>query len=289
MLWRSEIARTAIAQNYQRYVWFVAWPLILLAVFAGCVRSAPTDGQADQTERQQVTDYGAVAILSFVTATPADSAKLSAIYGELIKPPEGQQGIPLPRRTVLASFASAEPPASKDDSWWVTLSTITADGQESWQVPVQVFPSGPRVLQLPGVVPGVSAGPAVAVKAAAPIDVTAKDEAIAVTLRDFFDAWLTGRGDLGRVADTATVPAFSAPPYTRAQLVQAYAGSQIPQQPEGTITAGVTVWATKTSTDQLSYTVTLTAAAGRWVVSDIAAHPLVTETKGDTPAVTAGP
>ena len=288
-MWRSEIARSAIAGNYRRYVWFVAWPLILLAVFCSCVRGSAPGGEAGQTVQREVTAYGATAILAFITAAPSDVDELNGIFGDLVKPPTGQHGIPLPRRTVLASFPSAKQLGGKNNSdvWQVQLSTVTPDGPETWQIAVRVYPSGDRALSLPGVIPPLPSGPAVAVNAADTIDVTA-NSGVAVTLRDFFNAWLCGQGDVSRLADTSTVPTFSAPPYSRAQLIGAYAGTQVPQQPGGSITVGVIVWGTKTWTDQLSYTLTLTATAGRWVVTDVSARPLVREVNNNNPAGTAG-
>lgn len=289
-MWRSEIARSAITDKYQRYVWWVAWPLILLAVFSGCARSCSAPAATtSQTVQQEIITYGSTAILAFLTATPADADELTAIFGDLTKPASGQEGIPLPRRTVLASFASAKPFGGKENStdWLVKLTAVTPEGPETWQLPVRIFGSAYRPTQLPGVVPGLASGPPITVNAAAPIDVKS-DSAVATTLRDFFSAWMTGSGDLGRVADITRVPAFASSPFSRVRLIEAYAGGQIPQQPEGDLTAGVIVWGTNTQTVQLSYTLTLTASAGRWVVSNISAVPSVREEKANSPTTPAG-
>jgi hypothetical protein len=276
-MWRSEIARSAIAQNYHRYVWFAAWPLILLALFSSCGGHSGSDAGPDRTVQDEVTTYGATAVLSYLTATPGDGDRLSAIFGDLIAPPAGQQAIPLPRLSVLTSFANAKPAAQQGD-WEVRVTAITTDGPSTWLVPVRASGAGYRPLQLPGLVPGLASGPAVTPNASGPIDVEA-DSAIAVTLRDFFDAWLTGKGDLSRVADTTAVPAFTTPPFSKVQVLEAYAGSEIPQQPQGDLTVAVIVWATKTQTSQNSYTLKLTASAGRWVVTDVSATPPVREEK----------
>ncbi|MGD9622192.1 MAG: conjugal transfer protein [Mycolicibacterium sp.] len=285
-MWRSEIARSATTQYYHRYVWFLAWPLILMALFSSCGGHSVHDAGPDATVKDQVTTYGATAILSFITASPADAAELTAIFGELIKPPAGQQSIPLPHQTVLASFASAKQQGKSDD-WLVELTAITTDGPTHWQVPVRVSSSRYRVTQLPGITPGLPTGPAVAVNAAAPVDVNS-DAPVSVTLRDFFTAWLTGTGDLGRVADTTAVQRFATPPFTRVKVMEAYAGAQIPQQPQGDLTVGVVVWGMNTQTTQSSYTLKLTASAGRWVVSDVAAQPSV-RTENTSSTSPAGP
>lgn len=279
-MWRSEIARSTIVAKYHRYVWFVAWPLIIAALFSSCTGHVAPSAGPDTTVHDRVTAYGASAILSFITAGPADASELTAIFGELIKPPTGQQSIPLPRQTVAASFASAKQQATPND-WLVELTAITPDGPVHWQVPVRVFDAGYRVTQLPGIVPGPPTGPAVTVNAAAPVDV-GSDAPVAVTLRDFFTAWLTGTGDLGRVADTTAVPRFAAAPFSRVKVMQAYAGSQIPAQPQGDLTVGATVWGMNTQTTQLSYTLKLTASADRWVVSDVAAQPPVRAESGSS-------
>lgn len=302
-MWRSEIARKELAEKYHRYAWWVAWPLIVLAVFSGCARSCSSDPAATSySVQQQITNYGSTAILTYLTATPADGSRLADVFGELTKPPTGQQGVPLPRRTVLASFANAEPAGGNADSadWLVELTAITTDGSETWQVPVRVFGDAYRVTQLPGLVPGLTTGPPISADAATPIEVCSStasrrgagpctDSPIAATLRDFFNAWLTGNGDLSRVADTDAVQAFSSPPFSKAQIVSASSATQVPDQPAGDLTTSVIVWGAKTKTVQLSYTLKLTASAGRWVVTDISAVPSVREEKTESPTAPAGP
>lgn len=304
MLWRSEIARSAIAQNYQRYAWFVAWPLILLALVGSCSRSCSTpDTAASPDFVDAVTAAGANATLAYLTAGPGDAERLKSIFGaNLIKAPEGQQGIPLPRKTVLSSTASAKridgeegkPPDGKDGSvWLVKVSIVTPDGSEEWQTTMRAT-KGPafRPVELPGVRPADPSGPEVAAVAVSTLDVKCadtkentgckdSDKAIVVTLRDFFDAWLCGKGDLARVADTSKVEAFGTPPYSSARLVSVAAAAAVPNKVEGQLPIKVIVWGTKTSTEQNSYTLTLTASAGRWVVTDIAAPPPLKESKSD--------
>lgn len=280
-MWRSELAKSALGDKYRRYVWFAAWPLIMLALFSSCSgRSGPSAG-LDGTVHDEVQAFGAGAILTYLTATPADGAKLAAIYGdELIKPPEGQQSIPLPRLNVLTSNGAAEPAATQGD-WKVYLTAVTDSDTETYMVMVRAFGSGYRPLGLPGLMPGPAVGPALTVTQGAVVDVKS-DSAVAVTLRDFFDAWLAGKGDLGRVADTKTVAAFGTPPFGSVEVMAAYAGEQIPQQPSGDLVVGATVWGMHTQMSQLSYTLKLTASAGRWVVTDIAATPPVSETKSSS-------
>lgn len=287
-MWRSELATSALGDKYRRYVWFVAWPLILLALFSSCSgRSGPSAGP-DTTVQDAVRAFGATAILTYLTATPADGAKLAAIYGEeLLKPPQGQQSIPLPRLNVLTSVAEAKPAATRGD-WEVHLTAVTATDSQTFMVMVRVIDSGYRPLGLPGLTPGPAVGPAITVNQAAAVDVKS-ESAVAVTLRDFFDAWLAGKGDLGRVADTKTVTAFSTPPFGSVQVMAAYAGGQIPEQPSGDLVVGATVWGMHTQTYQLSYTLKLTASAGRWVVTDIAATPPVSEAKSTSQTPSSGP
>ena len=285
-MWRSDIARTAVAQHYQRYVWFVAWPLILLALFASCGGRSSSTADPDGAVRDQVSRYGGAAILAFITAGPADGARVETFFGGLVKPPAGQQAIPLPRETVLASFASAEPQRAQGD-WRVALTAVTSGGVVNWQVPVRVLPSGFRVLGLPGLMPGLPTGPAVTVDAAAVVD-PKSDAPVAVTLRDFFTAWLTGSGDLGRVADVSSVPTFAAAPFSRVTVMEASAGAAIPESPQGTVSVRAVVWGMNTQTTQLSYDLDLTAVSGRWVVSDVAAQPAV-RVDNTTPTASAGP
>ncbi|MGV9797339.1 hypothetical protein ACWDTP_04670 [Mycobacterium sp. NPDC003449] len=303
-MWRSDIARSAIRENYPRYVWFVAWPLILLALVGSCSRSCSTpDTVASPDFVDAVTASGANATLAYLTANPGDAERLKAIFGaNLIKAPEGQQGIPLPRKTVLSSTSSAKridgeegkAPDGKDGSvWLVKVSIVTPDGSEVWQTKMRAT-AGPafRPVELPGRRPDELAGPEVAPVAVSSLDIKCadlnekegckdSDKAIVVTLRDFFDAWLCGKGDLARDADTAKVPAFARPPYSRAQMVSVTAAAAVPNKVEGVLPVQVIVWASKTSTEENSYTLTLTASAGRWVVADIASPPPVKESKSD--------
>lgn len=295
-MWRSDIARTAIAQNYQRWSWFVAWPLILLALIGACSRSC-SDPETAVTpdERAAISAKGTEATLAYLTAGPGDADRLAEIFGEdLIKAPAGQQGIPLPRKTVLSSTSWAKKIESGDGSQWlVMVGIVTPDGSEQWQTKVRLTAGGAvRVVELPGHRPQDPAGPHVAAVAVSTLDVKCadpavrdgckeSDKAIVMTLRDFFDAWLCGKGDLARVADLGKVPAFVKPPYSRVQIVSATAAAAVPTTTEGTLPIQVIVWGTKTSTEENSYTLTLTASAGRWVITDIASPAPVKESKSD--------
>lgn len=289
-MWRSELAKSAFGENYRRFAPFVIWPLLLLALFSSCSGRSGQVQAPDTTVQDEVRSYGAAAILTYLTATPADGPKLAAIYGdELIKPPAGQPAIPLPRLNVLASFASAKQKGTQSD-WVVSLTAITDNDTQTFMVPIHATGSGYRPTSLPGVTPGTVTGPAVTVNESAPVDVSARSNSpVGITLRDFFNAWLAGQGDLGRVADTTSVPAFTSPPFGSVTVMQAAAAQQIPEQPSGDLTVGVTVWGMHTQTYQLSYTLKLTASAGRWVVTDVAATPPVSDAKNNSPTPASGP
>ncbi|WP_260973020.1 conjugal transfer protein [Mycolicibacterium llatzerense] len=287
-MWRSEETKSTLAEQYRRYAPFVLLPLVLLALFSSCSGRSGPAAPPDTTVQDAVRAYGATAILTYLTATPADGAKLAAIYGEeLIKPPAGQQSIPLPRLNVLASFASAKQPGAKGD-WLVSLTAITDSDTQTFTVPIHPIGSGYRPTALPGLVPGTVTGTPVTVNESNAVDVKSASP-VATTLRDFFNAWLAGKGDLSRVADTKTVEAFSSAPFGSVQVMAASAVEQIPDQPTGDLTVGVTVWGMHTQMYQLSYTLKLSASAGRWVVTDIAATPPVSEAKDNSPTPTSGP
>jgi hypothetical protein len=95
-----------------------------------------------------------------------------------------------------------------------------------------------------------------------------------VTLRDFFAAWLTGHGDLSRVADTTAIPLFATPPYASVQVLSASTGTALPQDVSGSLAVAVTVLATETASAEISYTLQLSASAGRWIVSSVSAAPI---------------
>jgi hypothetical protein len=274
-VWRSEIAKTEIGALYQRYVWFVVWPLLIFLLIGACSRScSPPAGDSDTT-RVSASAYGAAAVLAYLTASPADLGKLTAIFGVLVKTPDGQ-GFPLPQETVVAAFTSGTEPqdVGKGRSGWLVKETvITADGVQEWQVPVVSDGTGYRAVTLPGVIPAPPTSASIPSGASEKIEVSNNSE-LSVTLRDFFAAWLTGHGDLSRVADTTAIPVFATPPYASVQVLSASTGTALPQDVSGSLSVAVTVLATETASAEISYTLQLSASAGRWIVSSVSAAPI---------------
>jgi hypothetical protein len=134
--------------------------------------------------------------------------------------------------------------------------------------------AGYRAVTLPGVIPPPPTSASIPSGAAQKIEVTDSSE-LSVTLRDFFAAWLTGHGDLSRVADTAAIPVFAAPPHASVHVISAYTGTQLPQDASGSIAVWATVLATETATAEISYTLQLSASAGRWIVTSVSAAPIL--------------
>lgn len=287
-MWRSELAKTEFRQQYNRYVWFVVWPVLIYLMVMSCSGPSGSGTGEDTTVRDGVTSWGSQAILAYVTASPADGDRLATYYGDLLKPPPGVKGIALPRLHVRASTAYAKPADTPDD-WNVYVTVVTDTASPTFMTTVRKYPSGYTVLAVPSQVPGPAAGPAVSVNAGSPVDVANIKTPLMSTLTDFFNAWLTGNGDLSRVANTSTVPAFVKPPASKVDIKDVTAAEQVPDQPSGDLTVGATVWMTNTGTYQLSYTLKLSASDGRWVVASITATPPVGKAENSSQTPASGP
>jgi hypothetical protein len=285
--------KSELLKQHNTYAWFVGWPLILFAMLSSCTQSCSQGSTAsDSAQRDAVQGFGQKAVAAYVSASAVDTAAVDAIYGPLVGAPSDDTGFPFPAETVLAVTAGAacgngrgsdgqpvQTPklvATKTDKsqvWSVNTEVLTGRGDQCWQQQVVVTASGLyRVEGLPGQIPP-------APTALPPSDDEqghglAKVEAgspIYLTVAEFFDAWLTGQGYLSLVASD-DVRAFSEPPYGSISIDSVNASRQ-PDKPEKSITVAASVLGRKIATEKLTYNLTLTAAAGRWVVTDVAAAP----------------
>lgn len=297
-MWRGNEATSELGKQHNKYVWWIMWPLVLILLARSC------GGGGDQTGISETSDavkgFGQSAIVAFVGSSPADTAGAESYYGPLVAPGRDGGGFPYPGETVLG--VSARTPkdkgtlSDKSRSWLVIADVITDEGPQTWQQYVVVTEKNTfRVDGLPGFVPPEKLAPldqiqsqqggqgaqSCANTAAQSNSSTGQqgqgltqDSPVCTTLKDFFNAWLTGNGDLTRVANDS-VPTFVTPPFDTVEI-ESIKPSNNPDKIEGTITVATTVIATKIKSQKMFYNLTLTGASGRWVVTDASAAPAST-------------
>lgn len=298
-MWRGNEATSELGKQHNKYVWWVMWPLVLILLARSCGGTPDTAGATETTDA--VKGFGQTAIQVFVGSSPADTAAAEFYYGPLVAPgPEGG-GFPYPGETVLG--VSARTPVLKEkarpdksQAWLVTADVITDDGAQTWQQYVVVTDKNTyQVDGLPGRVPpermtplnqiqsqqggqgaqtcAKTTGQGGGTEQEGQQGVT-QDSPVCGTLKDFFNAWLTGNGDLTRVANSS-VPTFVSPPFDTVEI-ESIRQSNNPDKIEGTITVASTIIATKIKSQKMFYNLTLTGASGRWVVTDASATPAST-------------
>lgn len=286
-VWRSKEMQSELLTLHSRYAWFVVYPLLILALIAAC--GGRSDGAGDSSSDENIRDTGRAAVEAYVSATATDSAAAEEVYGPLVAPPKTsdgqQQGFPFPGLTVLSASAGTprlvETRPDKTTIWAVEVHVITDTGMRTYEQRVaETVEPAYRVEGLPGRVPPPRRAPMpdkpltdqqfAEVRADTPEHSTAHDAYS--TVKDFFDAWLAGKGDVKRLAD-ASVPLFEQPPYSEVVLTSVSA-SKMPNKIDGSITVSATVIATDAAPEELHYTLTLTGASGRWVVTDVTAVPV---------------
>lgn len=296
-MWRGNVATAELSKQHNKYVWWIMWPIVLILLARSC---GGGDDQSDGTETlDEVKGFGQSAIVAFVGSSPADTAGAESYYGPLVAPGRDGGGFPYPGETVLG--VSARTPKKKDTlrdkstSWLVTADVITDEGPQTWQQYVVVTDKNTfRVDGLPGFVPPEKLAPLDQIQSqqggqGAQTCATAtgqsastsqegqgvtQDSPVCQTLKDFFNAWLTGNGDLSRVANDS-VPTFVTAPFDTVEI-ESIKPSNSPDKIEGTITVASTVIATKIKSQKMFYNLTLTGASGRWVVTDVSASPAST-------------
>lgn len=280
-VWRSQEMQSELLTLHNRYAWFVVYPLLLLALIGACGRdSGAAEGSGSEGD---VRDTGQEAVTAYVSATTTDSAAVEEIYGPLVAPVKAADGqtqpFPFPGLTVLAA-SSGEPElketrSDKTKIWAVDVHVLTDAGALTYEQSVaETADQAFRVDALPGLVPPPRRAEVPETQQAIANFVGVDpDTAVYTTVRDFFSAWLTGEGDITRVADDARVPLFPESPFSRVTLETVNA-SKVPDKVEGSITVMVSLIAERIAPEKLNYNLTLTGASGRWVVTDATAVPV---------------
>lgn len=278
MMWRSQVMKSELLTQHNKYAWIVAWPVILCAALASCTQSCSAGSTAsDSAERDAVQSFGQKAIAAYVSASPGDTVAVDNIYGPLVASQSDGAGFPFPAETILGVTSSGAPDlvasrADKSQVWNVRADVLTAKGEQRWLQQIIAVQDGSsyRVEGLPGKVPGAKmAAPPALDEQWSGLTKVDSGSPIYTTVADFIDAWLTGRGDLSRVANDS-VGAFSEPPYDKV-AIDSLRTSREPEKVSGSINVSVSVVAAKVVSEKMSYNLTLTAVGGRWVVTDIAA------------------
>ena len=268
--------KSELLNQHNRYAWLLAWPLILLAVLLSCTQSGDAS-TPDTTERDAVAGFGQKAITAYVTASPVDPAAAVALYGALVATSRGQGGFPFPAERVLAVIGrTPKLQATRTDKtrvWTVSADVLTGSGAQGWQQQVVITAEGIyRVEGLPGRIPLTpTAAPDQNNEQGHELTRVDPGSPAYTTVSDFFAAWLTGKGYLSRVADQS-IAAFTTPPYIKTTL-ESVSASRDTEKIEKSVTVNAVISVQKTTVTKLSYTLTLAAVGGRWVVSDVTAAP----------------
>lgn len=279
-MWRSQEMQSELLSLHNRYAWFVVYPLLLLALIGACGRDSGV--VQDSASEGDVRDTGQEAVTAYVSATTTDSAAAEQIYGSLVTPVKAADGqeepFPFPGLTVLAASSSKpelkETRSDKTKIWAVDVHVLTDAGALTYEQSVaETADQAYRVDALPGLMPPPRRAEVPETQQAtanfAGVD---PGTSVYTTVHDFFAAWLTGDGDISRVADT-TVPLFPEPPYSTVTLETVNA-SKVPDKIEGSITVVASLIAERIVPEKLNYNLTLTGASGRWVVTDATAVPV---------------
>lgn len=269
--------KSELLTQHNKYAWFIAWPVILLVALASCTQSySGNSTPSDMAERNAVQGFGQKAITAYVSASPADTAAVDGIYGPLVAAPSDGTGFPFPAETILGVTGAGTPDlvvtrTDKNQVWNVRADVLTVEGEQRWLQQIVAIPGGSyRVEGLPGKIPGAKiAAPPTPDEQGHELTKVDAGSPIHTTVADFFDAWLTGQGDLSRLASDS-VSAFPEPPYSKV-LIDSVNASRNTEKIGGSVNVSVSVIAAKIASEKISYNLTLTAVGGRWVVTDVAA------------------
>ncbi|MBA3019635.1 conjugal transfer protein [Propionicimonas sp.] len=185
--------------------------------------------------------------------------------------------------------------------WAVTVAATVTDARmvsrRFFTLPVQVAGSTVSAVAMPAEVPSTAlaaAAPALDYSVAVP-----PSSPVVTTSTEFLAAYLAGSGDVARVvAPRAAITAVQPAPFTAVRIGSVAAHSEIPDSPADGARVDVLVTAVAQVGGQqavsVQYSLTLTARAGRWEVSQVRSAPLLaakqpTATPSVAPAVTASP
>lgn len=278
-MWRSAEMRKELGALHSRYAWIIIWPVVLFLLVKSC--SGATHTATPDTDRlDNVSRFGVAAVSAYVSASAASNSSAESIYGKLVSAPSEQESFPFPDETILGISAGTpklkSSESNKSEVWSVPVDVTTDDGTQTWLQYVTITTAGVLSVQdLPGLLPPPKSAdkPADSVSGKGLTQVDAGSR-IYISAHDFLTAWLTGNGDISRLAESS-VPTFGKPPCDSIDKLTVDATDQS-QKVEGQITAATTMNCVSATTIKLHYNLILTGASGRWVVSDIAAAPAPT-------------
>lgn len=215
-MWRSQEMRKELKELHSRYAWLIIWPVVLFLLLKSCGGEAGS-AAPDSDRLDNVIRYSVNSVSAYVSASAASSSSAEAIYGKLVAPPSGQESFPFPDETILGISAGTpklkSTASNKSEMWSVPVDVTTDDGTQTWLQYVMITTDGAISVQdLPGLLPPPKSGDKPTVSAAGKgltrVDAGSR---IYISTKDFLNAWLTGAGDISRLAESQ-VPTFVNPP-----------------------------------------------------------------------------
>lgn len=276
-----------LKQVWRKAMPWVIYPCALLGGLNACTSacsSAPAS--VDPVVQRAVEDYGNGATAAYLAATSRDPSPAAA-YFDVAQ----LTALPAVPAEVIGTRSHAE--ELSPGHWSVTTVITDRTGtQESYKLPVVVTGAGAgqrySTVGLPSRRPGLPLGSPAQVQASQEIplgkkgsqgsDTDPNENPAAATVKQFLSAWLTGAGDAQRFAKPGAFTSWDRAPFTSINVESVTTPGNVPSAISGTVKVTATVIAHSRYSQQLTYTLTLTADNGQWVVQSIDDMPPVENT-----------
>ncbi|SUA31377.1 Uncharacterised protein [Mycolicibacterium fortuitum] len=253
----------------RKLVPWVIYPAALIGMLNACSSActpAPKDTNSPQSLAAQ--ECGRNVVSAFLRSSSEDTSPAASYFDV------SQIEFPVKASTVVS--ASPAPADDKGAGVWLTTTAVTtAVDTHDWLQFVQLAKDANDKYQCstigtPTPFPGNSYGSPVAVDAQQ--DIPEENDA-AKTAIGFLRAWLSGDGDPQRFAKRDAFVPWATPPYTNIKVKSITTGGSVPAKPTGQLTVTVTISAQARYPQQLSYTLSMTADNGQWLVDNLKLMP----------------
>lgn len=265
--WRSH----RLKQAGRRAAPWVIYPAALIGFLNACSSACTSPPPAvDVNQVLRMGAYGSSALIAYLESSAADPSPAAKFYdaSQIAFPPA-------PAALVCALPEEVDPQG--DGTFDVHVHAIMADGTaQSWRVPILVTGSGDQQRYSTAGGPSTIRGPIAAKPATlkSPHQIPA-DNPAAATATAFLTAWLTGQNDWQRYARPNAISSWPTAPFTSVTPVAVMASGGAPAKVAGHIDVTAIVLAEDRYNIQQSYTLTLVADNGQWLVEHIKPIPAV--------------
>ncbi|MCV7002195.1 MULTISPECIES: conjugal transfer protein [Mycolicibacterium] len=263
--WRTYRRKAAA----RKLVPWVIYPAALIGMLNAC-SSACTPAQQETNSPQSLAaqQCGRNVVTAFLRSSSDDTSPAASYFDV------SQIEFPKKASTIIA--ASPAPAGDQGDGAWLTTTAVTtAVDTQNWLQFVQLAKDANDKYQCstigtPAPFPGNSYGSPIAVEAQQDIP---EDNDTAKTAIGFLRAWLSGDGDPQRFAKPDAFEPWLTAPYTSIKVNSITTNGSVPAKPTGKLTVTVSVSAQARYPQQLSYTLSLTADNGQWLVDSLKLMP----------------